>query len=100
MSKIRKSVLSLLEKAYINHVSFVCFWQDWGLKSGFMLTQQTLYCLSHTSSPFSSGYFEDGISQTICLGWPRTAILLVSASQVARIPDISHQHLAYKLCLM
>jgi hypothetical protein len=26
----------------------------------------------------------------MCLGWPQTAILLISASQVARITDVSH----------
>jgi hypothetical protein len=41
--------------------------------------------LSHTSSAFCSGYFGDGVSWTICLGWPCTEILLISASQVARI---------------
>jgi hypothetical protein len=34
----------------------------------FMLTQQVLYHLSHTFSPFCSGYFEDGISPAIRLG--------------------------------
>jgi hypothetical protein len=38
------------------------------LKS-FTLAKQALYCLSHTSSPFFSGYFGGGISRTICLGW-------------------------------
>jgi hypothetical protein len=28
---------------------------------GFALVQQVLYCLSHTSSPFCSDYFGDGI---------------------------------------
>jgi hypothetical protein len=36
---------------------------------------------------------EMGVSQTICLGWPLTGILLISASQVARI-RVSHQHLS------
>jgi hypothetical protein len=34
------------------------------------LAKQALYHLSHTSSPFCSGYFGDGVSQTICLDWP------------------------------
>jgi hypothetical protein len=53
-----------------------------------------LYQLSHTSSPFYSAYFGDGagsrLFQTICPGWPRTAILLISASQIARITGVSH----------
>jgi hypothetical protein len=34
--------------------------------------------------------FWDRVSWTICLGWFRTAILLVSASWVARIIGVSH----------
>jgi hypothetical protein len=26
--------------------------------------------LSNTSRPFCSGYFRDGVLQSICLGWP------------------------------
>jgi hypothetical protein len=29
---------------------------------------------------------------TICLGWPQTAVLLISASWVARITGMSHWH--------
>jgi hypothetical protein len=38
-------------------------------------------------------FFWSGISQTICLGWLQTTILLISA-WVARITGLSHQHLA------
>jgi hypothetical protein len=31
---------------------------------------------------------------TICLGWPQTVILLISASQVAKITGMSHWRLA------
>jgi hypothetical protein len=48
--------------------------------------------LSHTCSPFYSGYFGDGVSLTVCLDWPWALILLISASQVARITDRSHQN--------
>jgi hypothetical protein len=34
---------------------------------GFTLAKQTVYHLSHISSPFYSGYFGDRISWTICL---------------------------------
>jgi hypothetical protein len=37
--------------------------------------------LRHISSPFCSGYFGDRASQTICLGWPQTSILPISASK-------------------
>jgi hypothetical protein len=57
---------------------------------GFTLVKQALYCLSHTSSPFCHSYFGDGgVSWTICPGWPWTVILLLSASQVARITDLA-----------
>jgi hypothetical protein len=54
-------------------------------------TKQVLYHLSHTFNPFCCGYFEDGFSWTICLGWPQTTILLTLASQVVRITKVSHQ---------
>jgi hypothetical protein len=47
------------------------------------------YHLSHTSSPFCSGYFGDGVSRSICPGWSQTSILSVSASWVARITVMS-----------
>jgi hypothetical protein len=66
--------------------------EDTGVSTlGFMLAKQALYHLSHTSSSFCSGYFEDSISQIICLGWPRTVILMISAFQVARIIGVSHR---------
>jgi hypothetical protein len=54
-----------------------------------MFAKQVLYCLSHTSSPFYRYYFGDR-DLTNCLGWPQTEILLISASKVARIADVSH----------
>jgi hypothetical protein len=33
---------------------------------------------------------EMGVSRTICLGWPRTTILWISASQEARIRGVNH----------
>jgi hypothetical protein len=57
---------------------------------GFALGKQVLDCLSHSSSPFLSGYFGDGVSWTICLHWPWTQILSISASQVTKITDVSH----------
>jgi hypothetical protein len=61
---------------------------------GFPKAKQELYCLSHTSCPLCSGNFGDGAFWTICLGWPQTMILLISASQIARITGVSHQHSA------
>jgi hypothetical protein len=60
----------------------------------FEFAKQMIYCLSHTSNPFFSGYFGDGVSQNICPGWPRTVILWISVSQVPVIAGMSHQHSA------
>jgi hypothetical protein len=38
------------------------------------------------------GYFWDGVSWTICLGWLWTTILLLSSSWVARLTGVHHQH--------
>jgi hypothetical protein len=52
------------------------------------------YTLSHSISPFLWRVFQDRVSQIICLGWLWTTILLISASWVARITGMNHQHLA------
>jgi hypothetical protein len=41
---------------------------------------------------FFNGFFQDRTSRIICLGWLQTEILLISASWVARITGMSHQH--------
>jgi hypothetical protein len=41
---------------------------------------------------FCDGFFQDRGSWTICLGWLRTVILLISASWVARVIGVSHWH--------
>jgi hypothetical protein len=53
---------------------------------------QGLHLLSHSTSPFCVRYFQDRVSRTICPAWLQTAILLTSASQVARIIGMSYQH--------
>jgi hypothetical protein len=69
---------------------------------GFTLAKQVLYRLSHTSSPFCSGYFGDGGLMNYL---PRLAStyhppdLLISASQVAKITDVSHQCLASSILI-
>jgi hypothetical protein len=45
-----------------------------------MVANQVLYHLSHTSSPFYSDYFGDGISWIICQSWLWTSVLSISAS--------------------
>jgi hypothetical protein len=54
------------------------FFPYWGLNSGptLSVTPPVL---------FDEGCFGDRVSRTICPGWPQTAILLISASWVARI---------------
>jgi hypothetical protein len=77
---------------YFNILFFVLLlgW-DWGLNfEEFMLAKQVLYHLSHSSSSFCSGYFGDAVLETICWDWSRTTILLISASHVARIREVSH----------
>jgi hypothetical protein len=54
------------------------------------------YHLSYTSSPFCSGYFGYGVLQTI---FRAGLILLISASQVARITGVNHRCLAKGLFL-
>jgi hypothetical protein len=75
----------------VTHISgasvfFVYGWY-WGLNSG----------PSPWATPpalFLWRVFQDRVSWTICLGWIRTAILLISASWVARITGVSYRHLA------
>jgi hypothetical protein len=47
--------------------------------------------LSYSISPFFGvGYFWVQSSKTACPGWPRTLILLMSASRVARTTGVNH----------
>jgi hypothetical protein len=84
---------------YCDHFVF-CFWLilTWHFLVCLNLklwTQGFLPILSHISSPFFSGYFwRWGVPVTICLSWPWTSILPSSASQVAKITDVRHSHLA------
>jgi hypothetical protein len=49
-----------------------------------------VYILSYSTSPFCVGFFWGRVSWTVCPGWLRTVILLISASWVARITGMSH----------
>jgi hypothetical protein len=40
---------------------------------------------------FCDGCFQDRVSWTICPGWLWSAILIISATWIARITDVSHQ---------
>jgi hypothetical protein len=51
------------------------------------------YTLSHSTSPFFvMGFFKIRIWELFCRGWPQAMILLVSASCVARIIGMNHEH--------
>jgi hypothetical protein len=89
------SLLWLLKcgKIYTAYNLSLFFWWDWVWTQHFALEKQVLYCISHTSSSFCFSCFGNGVSQIICQGWLQTVILPlpISASQVARIIDMSHR---------
>jgi hypothetical protein len=64
----------------------------WGEVLGFELRA---YTLNHSISPFWGWvfffFFERGSCELFAWGWLQTMILLMSASQVARIIGVSHQ---------
>jgi hypothetical protein len=63
------------------------------ISGDFMLAKQVLYHLSHTSSPFCSGYFGDvemGSHELFFPSWLQIKILPISASKIARITSASH----------
>jgi hypothetical protein len=77
-------------------IVFFNFWQDWGLNSELHTCKaDTLLLDPHFLFISRCLFWRWGISQTISLGWPRTLILPISASQVAMIIGVSHQHLDY-----
>jgi hypothetical protein len=72
----------------------LCVWW-WELELGFELRGshlQNRLPLTWAKPPFCSGYFGDGISHTICLSWPPTSILPISAYQAAKIIGMSHPY--------
>jgi hypothetical protein len=72
---------------YINFVCVCVCVQYWGLielRADTWATPPAFFC---------DGFFQDRVSQTICPVWLQTRILLISASQVARIKGVSHQRL-------
>jgi hypothetical protein len=57
---------------------------------GSPLLLEPLYHLRHSTSHVLCCFFQNRVSQTVCLGWLWTVILLISASWVARITGVSH----------
>jgi hypothetical protein len=60
-----------------------------GLGFGLRPAKQVFYCLSHTSSPFCSGYFGDGVTELFALAGLGITVLPISVSQVSRITGMS-----------
>jgi hypothetical protein len=67
---------------------FSFFWWDWVLNSELHVCKAGTLLLEPVLQPIFSGHFGDGVLQTICLGWPQTMILPISA----RITGMSHPH--------
>jgi hypothetical protein len=69
------------------------FLWDWGMNSGLHICKAgALQLESQPLVHFALVILEvGGVSQTICLGWPQTMILQISASPVARITNVGHQ---------
>jgi hypothetical protein len=59
-----------------------------------LFVREALYHLSLSPNTFRVEYFQDEVSRTICLGWFPNVILLISASQIARITVMSYHSLA------
>jgi hypothetical protein len=70
----------------IDFLSFFFFFFFWGTG----VWSQDLHFESLHQPLYLWWVFQDRVSQTICLGWLRTVILLMSASWAARITGVSH----------
>jgi hypothetical protein len=82
-----------LHKQYFNKEKNVkiniFFAAPWFELSASQLLGRCFYCLRNFSIPFWNGFFQDRVLWSICLGWLQIAILLISASWVARITGMS-----------
>jgi hypothetical protein len=84
------------EQKYIFFLAFFFFFSvliGLGFELKALHLQKRHSSLSHTSSPFCSGYFGDEFSKTICPGCPQIAIFPFPDSQVAKIMRVNHWHL-------
>jgi hypothetical protein len=94
-------ILSFLQFTYMHSVSLcqinlvilLCLKLFFG---GTGVWTQGLHFESFHQPFFCEGFFQDWVSRTVCPDWLRTAILLVSASWVARVTGVSYWHLALK----
>jgi hypothetical protein len=71
----------ILQKCILPETFFSCGTGAW---------TQGLHLQPFHQAFFVRGFFQDRISRTIYVGWLWTAILLISASWVGRITDVSH----------
>jgi hypothetical protein len=58
------------------------------------------YTISHSTSTCLWWFFQDRVSKTVCLSRLGTVILLIPASWVAEIRDVSHWCLAFLRMLL
>jgi hypothetical protein len=76
---------------------FLWWWLYWGLNSGLLTCLAGALPLELVHQPcFVLGIFWDRVSWNISPDWFRTVILLISASQGARIIGVCQQHLDKK----
>jgi hypothetical protein len=99
---------------WLSHIGVVTIWGDqmysaWGAIMVFCLF--VCFCgtgawtqgqhLEPLHQPFFvMDFFQDGVSQTICLGRLRTMILPISATQLARIIGVSHHRPAHHVLII
>jgi hypothetical protein len=72
----------------------------WGALLGFKLRDSGFLNRHSTTSAtppalFCIGYFQDRVSQTICSGWPRAVILLISGSRIARHEPLAPGNISF-----
>jgi hypothetical protein len=72
------------------HVFFFLFWWDWGLKSGLCSCKAGSLPLEYCLQSILLWLLWRWGLENYLLGWPQTMILLISASQIARITGVSH----------
>jgi hypothetical protein len=69
----RTESVSPVDLEWASHLSFFFF-------SVVLELELRAYTLSTPPTLFCVGFFRDGVSGTLCLGWLQTSVLLLSAS--------------------
>jgi hypothetical protein len=97
ISKRTEWMLIIQSSCYINLFFFFPCGGTGVWTQGFVLAEQAFYRLSHISSPFCSSYCGDGVSRTICSGWPWNEILPIPHSHNCKCePPVSSQFLTQR----